>query len=36
MVVQTIYHKNIYLSYNRLKCNAYLIIKGDDCNSSIL
>ena len=32
----TIYHKNIYLSYNRLKCSAYLIIKGEDCNSSIL
>jgi len=32
----TIYHKNIYLSYNRLKCSAYFIIKGEDCNSSIL
>ena len=32
----TIYHKNIYLSHNRLKCSAYLIIKGEDCNSSIL
>ena len=31
-----IYQKNIYLSYNILKCSAYLIIKGDDCNSSIL
>jgi len=29
------YHKNIYLSCNRLKCSAYLIIKEEDCNSSI-
>jgi len=25
-----------FLSYNRLKCSAYLIIKITDCNSSIL